>query len=153
MNSLSSSPTGSRSSEAYEPASITQDELQLHPTRYSTTDWLTPGTLALAVKRSMDISGALVGLLFLAPIMLAISLMIRLDSPGPVLFRQLRRGYRGRLFWVLKFRAMVVDAEQRLKDLEKTNESSGGVLFKVRDDHRFTPLGLFLLGPTLGEYS
>ena len=64
----------------------------------------------------MDVAGALVGLLLLAPVMLAISLLIRLDSPGPVLFRQLRRGYRGRLFWVLKFRTMVVDAEQRLKE-------------------------------------
>ena len=56
----------------------------------------------------MDVAGAWLGLLLLAPVMLAISLLIRLDSPGPVLFRQLRRGYRGRLFWVLKFRTMVV---------------------------------------------
>jgi lipopolysaccharide/colanic/teichoic acid biosynthesis glycosyltransferase len=150
MNSLSSSPTSPRSSESYEPATITQDELQLQPVPYP-TEWLTFGALALAIKRSMDLAGALVGLLLLAPVMLAISLLIRLDSPGPVLFRQLRRGYRGRLFWVLKFRTMVVDAEQRLKDLEKKNESSGGVLFKLRDDPRITPLGRFLRRSSLDE--
>src|SRR3954465_14285474 len=151
MNSLSPSPTGSRNSEAYEPVTISQDELQLSPIPYHSVDWLSLGALCLAVKRSMDVAGALVGLLLLAPVMLAISLLIRLDSPGPVLFRQLRRGYRGRLFWVLKFRTMVVDAEQRLKDLEKTNESSGGVLFKLRDDPRITPLGRFLRRSSLDE--
>jgi len=151
MNSLSSSPTGSRSPEALEPVTISQDELQLSPVRYHPVDWFSPGVLSLAVKRSMDVAGALVGLLLLAPVMLAVSLLIRLDSPGPVLFRQLRRGYRGRLFWVLKFRTMVVDAEQRLKDLEKKNESSGGVLFKLRDDPRITPLGRFLRRSSLDE--
>jgi len=130
---------------------ITQYELQLRPIRFHLTDWFSLGTLPLAVKRAMDVAGALVGLLLLAPVMLAISLLIRLDSPGPVLFRQLRRGYRGRLFWVLKFRTMVVDAEQRLKDLEKKNESSGGVLFKLRDDPRITPLGRFLRRSSLDE--
>ena len=81
--------------------------------------------LRFAAKRAMDLVGALLGLLLLAPVMLAVALLIRLDSPGPVLFRQLRRGYRGRLFWVLKFRTMVVDAESRLDDLEKQNESAG----------------------------
>jgi lipopolysaccharide/colanic/teichoic acid biosynthesis glycosyltransferase len=99
----------------------------------------------------MDLVGALLGLLFLAPVMLAIALLIRLESPGPVLFRQLRRGYRGRHFWVLKFRTMVVDAEQRLNDLEKKNESAGGVLFKLRDDPRVTPLGRFLRRSSLDE--
>jgi lipopolysaccharide/colanic/teichoic acid biosynthesis glycosyltransferase len=83
--------------------------------------------------------------------MLAIALVIRVESPGPVLFRQLRHGYRGRLFWVLKFRTMVVDAEQRLSDLEHTNESCGGVLFKIRDDPRVTPLGRFLRRSSLDE--
>jgi len=151
MNSLSSSPAGSRSSETFEPVTISQDELQLSPIRYYLTHWFSLAALSLAVKRSMDIAGALVGLLLLAPVMLAISLLIRLDSPGPVLFRQLRRGYRGRPFWVLKFRTMVVDAEQRLHDLEKKNESSGGVLFKLREDPRITPLGRFLRRSSLDE--
>ena len=90
--------------------------------------------LPYRIKRTIDLVGALVGLLVLSPVMLAIALLIRLESPGPVMFRQLRHGFKGRLFWVLKFRTMVVDAEQRLVDLEKRNESAGGVLFKLRED-------------------
>jgi lipopolysaccharide/colanic/teichoic acid biosynthesis glycosyltransferase len=57
------------------------------------------------------------------------------------MFQQPRRGYRGRIFKVLKFRTMTVDAEQRLVDLESSNESVGGVLFKLRNDPRVTPVG------------
>jgi len=92
-----------------------------------------------------------VGLMLLTSVMLAIALLIRLDSPGPVLFRQLRRGYRGRLFRVLKFRTMILDAEQRLSDLENSNESAGGVLFKLREDPRVTRLGRFLRRHSLDE--
>ncbi len=107
--------------------------------------------LPYAIKRAMDFVGAFLGLLLLAPVMLAIAFLIRLESTGPVIFRQRRHGYRGQLFWVLKFRTMVVDAEQRLKDLEKANESAGGVLFKLRDDPRVTPLGRFLRRSSLDE--
>ena len=151
MNSLSSSPTRSLGSDTYEPATITQDELQLQSHLSMRTAWLTTGALRQAIKRSMDLAGALVGLFLLTPVMLFVWLLIRLDSPGPVLFRQLRRGYQGRLFWVLKFRTMVVDAEQRLKELEPNNESVGGVLFKLRDDPRITPLGRFLRRSSLDE--
>jgi lipopolysaccharide/colanic/teichoic acid biosynthesis glycosyltransferase len=91
------------------------------------------------------------GLLLLAPLLLAVALLIRLDSRGPVLFLQWRRGYRGRPFRMLKFRTMVVDAEHRLGDLEKANESAGGVLFKLRDDPRVTRLGRFLRRSSLDE--
>lgn len=151
MNFLSSSPTSSFGSEAYEPVTIIRDELQLQSSSRLRIAWFLSFVLPCTVKRSMDLAGALVGLLLLAPVILALSLLIRLDSPGPVLFRQLRRGYRGRLFWVLKFRTMVVDAEQRLHDLEKNNESAGGVLFKLRDDPRVTPLGRFLRRSSLDE--
>jgi lipopolysaccharide/colanic/teichoic acid biosynthesis glycosyltransferase len=63
------------------------------------------------IKRALDLTGAMVGLVLLAPVMLAVALWIRLDSPGPILFRQARRGLRGRPFRVLNFRTMVVDAE------------------------------------------
>ena len=151
MNFLSSSPTSSLGSEAYQPVRIIRDGLQLQSSFRLRIAWLLSFVLPYTVKRSMDLAGALVGLLLLAPVILALSLLIRLDSPGPVLFRQLRRGYRGRLFWVLKFRTMVVDAEQRLHDLEEDNESAGGVLFKLRDDPRVTPLGRFLRRSSLDE--
>ena len=80
-----------------------------------------------------------------------IALLIRMDSPGPIIFRQVRRGYRGKLFWVLKFRTMTVNAEQRLNDLESSNESDGGVLFKLRQDPRVTRLGSFLRRSSLDE--
>jgi lipopolysaccharide/colanic/teichoic acid biosynthesis glycosyltransferase len=108
-------------------------------------------TLRCLIKRSLDLAGAFVGLTLLTPVMLAIALLIRLDSPGPVLFRQLRRGHRGRLFRMLKFRTMAVDAEQRLDSLEQSNESAGGVLFKLRDDPRITRVGRFLRRFSLDE--
>ena len=91
------------------------------------------------------------GLFVLMPVIATIALVIRLDSRGPVLFKQLRRGYRGQSFWVLKFRTMIVDAEKQLIDLESSNESNGGVLFKLRKDPRVTPLGSFLRRYSLDE--
>jgi lipopolysaccharide/colanic/teichoic acid biosynthesis glycosyltransferase len=110
-----------------------------------------PGGRELAIKRAVDLAGALVGLLLLAPTMLAIALLIRLGSPGPVLFCQWRLGQGGRPFRMLKFRTMVVDAEQRLGDLESSNESAGGVLFKLRHDPRVTRVGRFLRRSSLDE--
>ena len=102
--------------------------------------------LQFLVKRIIDVTGASLGLLLLSPVLWIIILLIRLDSPGPILFRQVRRGYRGNPFQVLKFRTMTVDAEQRLVDLESSNESDGGVLFKLRQDPRVTRLGSILRG-------
>ena len=151
MSFLSSSSTSALGSEAYEPVTIIRDELQLQSTVRLRIARHFSYVLPQTIKRMMDLVGASLGLVLLAPVILAISLLIRLDSPGPLLFRQLRRGYRGRLFWVLKFRTMVVDAEQRLNELEKNNESAGGVLFKLRDDPRVTPLGRFLRRSSLDE--
>jgi lipopolysaccharide/colanic/teichoic acid biosynthesis glycosyltransferase len=153
MSSLPSLPPGHADSQFHRPASVSQDELQvdLHLPLHEGTARVLMLNLPYGIKRLMDLIGALAGLLLLAPVMLGIALLVRFDSPGPVLFRQLRRGYRGRLFWVLKFRTMVVDAEQRLKDLEKCNESAGGVLFKLREDPRVTPLGRFLRRSSLDE--
>jgi lipopolysaccharide/colanic/teichoic acid biosynthesis glycosyltransferase len=109
-----------------------------------------PITLASKVKRLIDLVGSGLGLALLAPVMLAVAALVRVTSPGPVLFRQLRLGQGGRPFHVLKFRTMVSDAEMRLKDLEAKNEA-GGVLFKIRDDPRVTPLGRFLRRTSLDE--
>jgi lipopolysaccharide/colanic/teichoic acid biosynthesis glycosyltransferase len=109
-----------------------------------------PTTPATLVKRAMDVVGSGLGLLLLVPVLLAVAAVVRLGSPGPILFRQLRLGRGGRPFHVLKFRTMVVDAEQRLGALEAKNES-GGVLFKIRDDPRITPVGGFLRQTSLDE--
>jgi lipopolysaccharide/colanic/teichoic acid biosynthesis glycosyltransferase len=129
---------------------MAQDE-QLPSSAPLRTGWLTAHGLRFLVKRSVDLAGASAGLLLLTPVMLLIALLIRLDSPGPAVFRQLRRGYRGRLFRMLKFRTMTIDAEERLNNLEESNESAGGVLFKLRNDPRVTRVGWFLRRYSLDE--
>jgi lipopolysaccharide/colanic/teichoic acid biosynthesis glycosyltransferase len=99
----------------------------------------------------MDLAGALGGLLFLSPILALVAMLIRLDSPGPILFRQRRVGLSGQTFTCLKFRTMVLDAEQRLNALEARNEASCGVLFKIKNDPRITPLGRLLRRTSLDE--
>lgn len=151
MSSLSSSTIGSLTTEPFDSPTVDQDGFELNAVDRWPAFRSTAQSLPLKMKRLVDITGAFFGLLLLSPVMLIVALLIRIESPGPVLFRQLRHGYRGRLFWVLKFRTMVVDAEQRLGDLEKNNESTGGVLFKLRNDPRVTPLGRFLRRSSLDE--
>lgn len=102
-------------------------------------------------KRVIDFLAAGLGLFCLSPLMLAIALLIRLDSEGPVFFRQARLGRGGKPFLVWKFRTMEVNAEKRLKELEHLNESEGGVLFKMKEDPRVTRIGKFLRRTSLDE--
>jgi len=138
-------------SESQDLTTTLNAELQLSHVLPLQSSELTIDGISRAVKRSVDLAGALFGMLLLAPVMLGIVLLIRLNSSGPVLFRQLRRGRHGRPFHMLKFRTMVPDAEQRLGDLEQHNESEQGVLFKLRDDPRVTSLGRFLRRSSLDE--
>ena len=115
--------------------------------------YVVPGRPASsAAKRLIDVVGAFCGLVMLFPVLLLIAVLIRLDSRGPILFRQKRIGLGGQEFWCLKFRTMVSDAEARLRDLEARNESAGGVLFKIKDDPRITPLGRLLRRTSLDEF-
>ena len=138
-------------SHPFNGSPVTKDETPLQSSFPSRTDRLTASSLRYLVKRTIDFSGALLGLLLLSPVLVIIAGLIKMDSPGPVIFRQRRRGYRGQLFPVLKFRTMTVDAEQRLNDLESGNESPGGVLFRLRQDPRVTRLGSFLRRSGLDE--
>jgi exopolysaccharide biosynthesis polyprenyl glycosylphosphotransferase len=104
----------------------------------------------LAVKRTLDVALILLALPFLLPFMALIALVIRLDSPGPALFRQTRVGKHGKLFTCYKFRTMVVDAEQRKAELAALNEADGP-LFKIRSDPRITRVGRFLRQSSLDE--
>jgi exopolysaccharide biosynthesis polyprenyl glycosylphosphotransferase len=108
-------------------------------------------TAQLIGKRVIDFVGAGLGILFLSPLMLGIALLIRLDSEGPIFFRQPRLGRGGKPFIVWKFRTMEVNAEKRLKELEQLNESKGGVLFKMKEDPRVTRTGKFLRRTSLDE--
>lgn len=103
-----------------------------------------------SLKRLFDIVVASGLLLLLSPVLLAVAIAVRLDSPGPVFFRQTRVGVNGSLFKMTKFRSMVVDAEARLKALQKENEGAG-LLFKMKDDPRITRVGAFLRRYSLDE--
>src|SRR5262245_46657993 len=101
-------------------------------------------------KEVLDRVSAAVALVVLAPVFAAVALAVKLDSRGPVLFRQTRVGRRGGRFAMVKFRTMVVDAERLLPGLEDRNEADG-LLFKVRDDPRVTRVGRLLRRYSLDE--
>ncbi len=105
---------------------------------------------ALATKRALDVALSAVALALLSPVFLAVAVAIRLDSPGPVFFRQRRVGRNGREFTLLKFRSMYQDAAARLEALRAKNEVSGPV-FKMREDPRVTRVGRFIRRTSIDE--
>ena len=104
-----------------------------------------------AVKRIMDIVGGLFGIVVFAPVMLCTALAIRMDSPGPVIFKQTRVGKNGRYFQIYKFRSMYLDAEERKAELLSQNEIAGGVMFKIKDDPRITRVGKIIRKLSIDE--
>jgi len=106
--------------------------------------------IALLIKSVMDKVGAVVGLIISAPAVLAAALVVKLDSHGPVLFRQVRFGQDGRPFTLFKFRTMCNDAEGKKGSLLAKNEMSGPV-FKMRKDPRVTRVGRFLRKYSIDE--
>ena len=105
------------------------------------------------IKNIFDFFGALILLLLLTifPIIPIVALLIKLTSPGPILFRQLRSGLNGAPFTIYKFRTMVTNAEQRKHELEAMNEMRGPV-FKVSKDPRITPIGKWLRRFSIDEF-
>jgi len=105
----------------------------------------------LAMKRSIDITGALLGLIFLSWLFIIIAILIKIEDPkGPILFTQKRVGKDGKEFNMYKFRSMVSNAEELLKDLLKFNEVSGA-MFKMKDDPRITKVGKFIRKTSIDE--
>lgn len=102
------------------------------------------------IKRPVDVIGSLGGLIVLSPVFMVIAILIKLDSPGPVLFRQVRVGKDGRPFWFYKFRSMIENAEEMKQKLMHLNELEGPV-FKISEDPRVTPIGRFLRRTSLDE--
>jgi exopolysaccharide biosynthesis polyprenyl glycosylphosphotransferase len=105
---------------------------------------------ARVVKEFFDRLGAALLLVLLSPVLVVVALCIRRDSPGPVFFRQVRVGRDGQHFLIYKFRSMYLDAEARLAEIQHLNEYDG-VLFKVRNDPRVTPVGRWLRRLSLDE--
>ena len=103
------------------------------------------------MKRGFDLIAGSIILLLLSPIMLGITILIKFDSPGSILYKQTRMGLKGRHFKVWKFRTMVANAEKLQQQLEAQNEMQGGVMFKMKDDPRVTRIGKFLRRYSLDE--
>lgn len=95
-------------------------------------------------KRLMDIILAIFAIICGSPVFLITALLVKLTSPGPIIFSQVRVGRFGRHFKFYKFRSMYIDAEARKAELMKHNESGDGVIFKMKHDPRITPVGRFI---------
>jgi exopolysaccharide biosynthesis polyprenyl glycosylphosphotransferase len=107
-------------------------------------------TSALAAKKITDIFGAVIAIIVLSPVFLIITLLVRLSSSGPAIYKQARVGLRGRQFELYKFRTMVANADELRKELEEQNEADGPA-FKIKDDPRITKVGGFLRRTGLDE--
>jgi len=103
------------------------------------------------LKRALDIILSLAGLIILAPFLIVVAILIRLDSPGPALFTQRRVGEDGRLFNIYKFRSMRMGAEEQQAQLQELNQASGP-LFKIKADPRLTRMGRFLRRSSVDEF-
>ena len=102
-------------------------------------------------KRGLDILGSAFLLIILSPLLIAIAIAIKIDSRGPVFFRQVRAGRGNSQFKLIKFRSMYRDAEERKRQYEKENEATDGVMFKIKRDPRITRVGGFLRRYSLDE--
>jgi exopolysaccharide biosynthesis polyprenyl glycosylphosphotransferase len=118
------------------------------PTVISSTADLDPDQMLF--KRIFDVCGGLIGLTALVVSYPVLALLIKLNSPGPVFFKQVRVGRNGKRFIIFKYRTMSIDAEQRKKDLMDKNDLDGAV-FKMKDDPRITPIGKFMRKFSLDE--
>ncbi len=106
----------------------------------------------MVLKRTLDILGSLVGMVLLGVATLFVAPAIKLDSPGPVFFRQTRVGKNGREFTFYKFRSMYVDAEEKKRELESAGQNEvEGPMFKMENDPRITPVGKFLRKTSVDE--
>ena len=106
--------------------------------------------LSRLFKRSLDLAVSFMGLLLNLPVILVVAAAIKLNSPGPVFFRQRRCGRNGREFWMVKFRTMVKDAENLQAQLRPLNEVDGPI-FKIENDPRSTSLGRLLRRYSIDE--
>ena len=153
--------------DTLEQARIHGVDLRVVPDLYGTLAWNNPieyvgqfptiplhcgyvPEVGFLVKRVMDILFSTISLITLAPVFLAISIAIKLDSRGPIFYSSERIGKKGVVFRCMKFRTMVRDAERRRADVMHMNERDG-VLFKISNDPRITKVGTFLRKYSLDE--
>ena len=109
------------------------------------------GNIYLFLKRTMDITGALIGLILLSPLFILVALAIKIEDPkGTIFFSQSRCGKNNKLFPMYKFRSMVSNAEELLEELMEQNEMDGPV-FKIKEDPRITKVGKFIRKTSIDE--
>jgi len=108
-------------------------------------------SVSMAAKRALDIAGSTFLLTLFSPVMIAIAIAIKLESRGPIFFRQPRAGRGNTSFQLIKFRSMYTDAEERKKEMDALNEASDGVMFKIRKDPRVTRVGRVIRRFSLDE--
>jgi len=113
--------------------------------------WKFTVQFSYALKRFLDILFSLLALIILSPLFLVLAILIKLTSPGPIFFVQVRIGQYGRSFCFFKFRSMYIDAEQRKQELMAQNESADGVIFKMKNDPRITPIGRIIRKTSMDE--
>jgi exopolysaccharide biosynthesis polyprenyl glycosylphosphotransferase len=106
---------------------------------------------SMAAKRVLDVVGSGLLIALLSPVMIAIAVAIKLESRGPIFFRQRRAGRDNTSFHVIKFRSMYINAEQRKDEIAALNEADDGVMFKIRKDPRVTRVGGFIRRFSLDE--
>ncbi len=111
---------------------------------------ITLNTYEQFIKRIADLVISLIGIVITSPIMLITAIAIKIDSKGPVFFKQLRVGQNGRTFYIYKFRSMCEDAEEKLDELKDRNEMHGA-MFKISDDPRITRVGRFIRRTSIDE--
>lgn len=102
------------------------------------------------LKRAIDYFGTGLGILLISPVLLIIALAIKIESPGPVFFKQKRIGLYGKEFYMYKFRSMKQDAEKELYKFKSQNETND-MMFKMKNDPRVTKVGKFLRKHSLDE--
>lgn len=108
------------------------------------------GFLYYFIKRLIDIVGSVLGLLILSPLFLIMAILIKIDSKGPVFYTHDRVGKNGKIFKMIKFRSMVVNADDIKSELLEKNEMNGP-MFKIKDDPRITKIGKFMRRTSIDE--
>ncbi|HBM81704.1 MAG: exopolysaccharide biosynthesis polyprenyl glycosylphosphotransferase [Clostridiales bacterium] len=124
--------------------------MQFEVMRVKIIERLESRKLDLSIKRLFDFFASLILFIILLPVMIVISILIKAESEGPVIFRQKRIGYMGRPFTIFKFRTMVNNAENLFR-LNVDKENLGSLVFQDKDDPRITKIGGFLRRTSLDE--
>jgi lipopolysaccharide/colanic/teichoic acid biosynthesis glycosyltransferase len=148
--SVKSSPTDAKNQKEERDTSVRKTRFHLFGQEFSSRGTYTPGWFYNVLSRTLDIVASLIAIIIFSPIMLIVCIAIKLDSKGPILFRQLRSGLYNEPFMIYKFRSMRPKADAEKKQLMSMNEMDGPV-FKMTKDPRITKVGKFIRDWSLDE--